>query len=218
VPARAAFLRGVQSHGVKGHWFARYGLTFLVGIVAVGSQILIPLGLDLTPPERRGNTVGVLMTGVLVGILLARTVSGFVGAQFGWRFMYAAAAVVMVLDGFVLLARLPHHPPSLKMGYGRLMHSMVDLLRNHPPLWIASIVSGLSFAGFMAFWTALSYLGRRRGVCHRCRRLEPLSVARCLRGRHRDGGHRRGGPSGRDAPFQTNEDRGQPFSSRVMGN
>jgi predicted MFS family arabinose efflux permease len=100
----------------------------------------------------------VLMTGVLVGILLARTVSGFVGARYGWRFMYGAAAVVMVIDGFVLLAQLPHHPPSLRMGYGRLMHSMIDLLRDHPPLWTASIVSGLSFAGFMAFWTALSYL------------------------------------------------------------
>jgi predicted MFS family arabinose efflux permease len=64
----------------------------------------------------------------------------------------------MVIDGFVLLAALPHHPPSLRMSYGRLMHSMIDLLKAHRPLWTASIVSGLSFAGFMAFWTALSYL------------------------------------------------------------
>ena len=133
-------------------------LQLLVGIAACGSQILIPLGIDLTPPDRRGDTVGTLMAGLLVGILLARTAAGFLGDAVGWRWTYAAAAGVMVVDGVVLLATLPHRPPLLRLSYPRLLHSMLHLLREHPSLWTASAVSALSFAGFTAFWTTLSFL------------------------------------------------------------
>ena len=134
----------------------------LVGAAALSSQIIIPLGIDLTPPERRGNTVGVLMAGLLCGILLARTAAGFLSDAFGWRATYAVAAVAMTINGFVLLAELPHRPPTLRMRYPRLLHSMIDIVKNHPPLWTASIVSALSFAGFTAFWTALSFLLKER--------------------------------------------------------
>lgn len=61
----------------------------LVGLTAMSAQVLIPLAVELTPPVRRGRTVGVLMGGLLCGILGARAVSGFVGDHFGWRAMYA---------------------------------------------------------------------------------------------------------------------------------
>ena len=134
------------------------GLQLLVGVSAVSSQILIPLGIDLTPPHRRGDTVGSLMAGLLAGILLARTAAGFLGDTVGWRFTYAVLAVAMGGLGFVLLAHLPHRRPSLRMPYPRLMRSLLELSRAHPPLWTASAVSGLSFAGFTAFWTTLSFL------------------------------------------------------------
>lgn len=134
----------------------------LVGAAALGSQIIIPFAIDLTPPNRRGDTVGTLMAGLLCGILLARTASGYLGDHFGWRTTYWIAAVAMVVDAFVLRAELPHRPPVLRMGYGRLLHSMVDLLKSHPPLWTASIVGALSFAGFTGFWTTLSFLMKDR--------------------------------------------------------
>ena len=137
---------------------ALIGFQLLVGAAACGSQILIPLGIDLTPPARRGNTVGVLMAGLLCGILLARTAAGFVGQHAGWRTTYALSAATMVGVGVVLWAELPHRPPTLRMPYPRLLRSMLDLLATQPTLWTASVVSGLSFAGFTAFWTALSFL------------------------------------------------------------
>ena len=137
-------------------------LQLLVGAAACGSQILIPLGLDLTPAAKRGDTVGTLMAGLLVGILLARTAAGFLGQAFGWRATYAVAAVAMLANGFVLRAELPPRPPTLRLPYPRLLQSMLHLLRTHPPLWTASIVSGLSFAGFTAFWTTLSFLMHAR--------------------------------------------------------
>ena len=134
------------------------GAQLLVGAAACGSQILIPLGIDLTPIERRGDTVGNLMAGVLCGILLARTAAGVLGDAVGWRYTYALAAVAMLFNGFVLLFELPRRPPTLRLGYGPLLHSMLHLLRTQRPLWTASLVSALSFAGFTAFWTTLSFL------------------------------------------------------------
>ncbi|MGN6628056.1 MAG: MFS transporter, partial [Tepidisphaeraceae bacterium] len=130
----------------------------LVGITAMSAQLLIPLAVDLTRPERRGHTVGTLMAGLLVGILLARTLSGFVGDQLGWRAMYALAAAAMLAMAVILQATLPHRAPSLRLTYPALMRSLLHLLRTQPQLWVASIVSALSFASFTAFWTVLSFL------------------------------------------------------------
>jgi predicted MFS family arabinose efflux permease len=130
----------------------------LVGITAVSAQVLIPLGIDLTPPERRGHTVGVLMAGLLCGILMARTVAGFLSDATNWRVTYGMAAGLMLVMGFVLRASLPHRLPSLRMSYGRLMHSLLELLETQPKLWRAAIISGLSFATFTGFWTTLSFL------------------------------------------------------------
>jgi predicted MFS family arabinose efflux permease len=130
----------------------------LVGMTAVSSQILIPLAVEMTPAERRGHTVGVLMGGLLGGILLARTLSGIVSDHLGWRAMYALAAVIMGTVGLLLRAGLPHRPPILRMRYGTLMGSLWILLRTQPKLWSASLVSALSFGSFTAFWTTLSFL------------------------------------------------------------
>ncbi len=153
--ACAALLVGMATAPTLG---VLIGCQLLVGAATCGSQILIPLGIDLTPPNKRGDTVGSLMAGLLVGILLARTAAGFLGDAVGWRATYALAAVAMVANGFVLRAELPHRPPTLRLPYLRLLHSMLYLVRTHPPLWSASVVSGLSFAGFTAFWTTLSFL------------------------------------------------------------
>ncbi len=138
------------------------GFQLLVGAACLGSQIIIPFAIDLTPPQRRGDTVGTLMAGLLCGILLARTAAGYLGDHVGWRAVYVVAAVAMVVDAVVLRVELPRRPPVLRMPYPKLLHSMIDLLKSHPPLWTASVVGALSFAGFTAFWTSLSFLMRAR--------------------------------------------------------
>jgi predicted MFS family arabinose efflux permease len=130
----------------------------IVGITTVSAQVLIPLAIDLAPTNRRGHTVGVLMTGILAGILLARTVAGFVSDALGWRSTYLIAAVVVVVMISVLAAALPHRPPTLRTSYPRLMHSMIELLRHQPQLWISAAMSGLTFATFIGFWATLSFL------------------------------------------------------------
>jgi predicted MFS family arabinose efflux permease len=133
-------------------------LQLFVGMTAMSSQVLIPLAVEMTPPEKRGHTVGILMGGLLSGILLARTLAGFVSDHLGWRTMYFLAAGIMLTIAFLLRSGLPGRPPVLQMRYAALMFSLWHLLKTQPKLWPASIVSALSFASFTAFWTTLSFL------------------------------------------------------------
>ena len=132
----------------------------LVGATAVGAQILIPLAVEMSPENARGRTVGVLMTGILGGILLARTLAGFIGDHFGWRAMFGLAAGMMVLLAVLLRNSLPHRPPALALSYARLMRSLWDVLKTQPKLWRPALVGALSFGTFTAFWTSLSFLMR----------------------------------------------------------
>ena len=134
-------------------------LQLLVGITAMSAQVLIPLAVDLTPPRQRGGTIGVLMGGLLVGILLARTVSGIVSDHFGWRVMFGIASAAMFLLALALFVGLPHRSPTAgSMTYRRLMGSMLALVRVQGLALISpSFVSGVTFGSFAGFWTVLSF-------------------------------------------------------------
>ncbi len=131
---------------------------FLIGATCMGAQILIPIAVEMSPPNEQGRTVGVMMTGLLGGILLARTLAGFVGDHFGWRAMFGLAAVMMVVLAVLLRTRLPHRPPTVTMRYRDLMVSLWQVLKSQPRLWRPSIIGALSFGSFTAFWTSLSFL------------------------------------------------------------
>jgi predicted MFS family arabinose efflux permease len=133
----------------------------LVGATSMGAQILIPLAVELSSPQQRGHTVGMMMTGVLGGLLLARTLAGVVGEHFGWRAMFALATVMMLGLGLLLRGRLPHRPPTVQLRYGALMTSLWNLWKSQPRMWRPTIVGALSFGSFLAFWTSLSFLVAR---------------------------------------------------------
>ena len=131
---------------------------FLVGITAINAQILIPFAAELSAPERRGRTIGVLFGGLLYGILLARVVAGVIGEHWGWRILYGLAAAAMLALGVALRGNLPHRLPTQTMSYRRLMASLFHFVSTQPVLRRAALISGLSFASFTAFWTVLSFL------------------------------------------------------------
>lgn len=130
----------------------------LVGATSMSAQILIPLAVELSPPENRGHTVGVMMTGLLGGILLARTLAGVIGDHFGWRAMFGLATVMMIALAAALRGRLPHRPPVVAMRYRDLMVSLWHVFKSQPRLWRPAVTGALSFATFTAFWTSLSFL------------------------------------------------------------
>jgi predicted MFS family arabinose efflux permease len=132
--------------------------SFVVGLTTVAPQILIPLAAAVAAPERRGKVIGALYTGLLLGILLARTASGFIGDRFGWRSAFWAPAAISLLTGAVLAKTLPLSRPRETLRYRDLLASLATLLRQHPELREASLVGGLVFAAFSAFWTTLAFL------------------------------------------------------------
>ena len=131
--------------------------SFALGFTTVVPQILIPFAATLARPSERGRVIGIVMSGLLIGVLLARTLSGFVAAQFGWRTMYWIAAVLMVALLFVLRVILPTEEPHEHLNYSQLLRSLWGLLRTEPVLREASLFGGLIFGAFSAFWVTLVF-------------------------------------------------------------
>ena len=135
--------------------------SFCIGLTTVIAQILIPLASDLSAGSEAGKTVGIMQSGILIGILLARTLSGFVSRLFGWRTMYFLAAVMALLFAGVLRFTLPVIPRRDALSYRQLLRSLWQLLAELPKLRQVMAVAGFFFAAFSAFWTTLVFLLER---------------------------------------------------------
>lgn len=131
---------------------------FLVGVSSVIPQLLIPMAAHLAKPHERGKKIGFVMSGLLIGILLSRTLSGFIGEHFGWRSMYYIAAGLMLLIWLMIFLFLPEIEPDYKGNYSKLMKSLIHLVKTQPKLRLAAFRGALCFASFSAFWTTLVFL------------------------------------------------------------
>ncbi len=130
---------------------------FAVGLTGIGPQLLVPFAAHLAPPAERGRVIGTVMGGLLIGVLLSRTLSGFVGQNLGWPAVYFLAAAVTVLLLLALGASLPRSQPASELPYFRLLGSLVELLREEPILRQSCIFGGATFGAFSAFWATLAF-------------------------------------------------------------
>ncbi|AFY31759.1 MFS transporter [Calothrix sp. PCC 7507] len=132
--------------------------SFVLGFCSIVAHIIIPLVAQITDPKQRGQVIGTLVSGLIVSVLLARTVSGVIGKYLGWRSVYLIAAGLMVVVAFVLIRQIPASRPSSTMSYPQLMQSLVHLFRQQPVLREASFNIALIFASFNAFWASLVFM------------------------------------------------------------
>jgi predicted MFS family arabinose efflux permease len=130
----------------------------VVGVSSVVAQILIPFAHTIAAPGERGRVAGTITAGVLVGILLARTVSGTLAAIGGWRLVFALAAGGMLVLSVVLARALPDVPSTHGLRYPALLRSSLDLVRDEPMLRRRMIIGALGFCNFTMFWTSLTFL------------------------------------------------------------
>lgn len=130
---------------------------FAIGLTTIVPHLVLPFAAKLAPAERRGHVVGIVLGGLLIGILLARVVSGYVGDVFGWRAMYWAAAASMVVLAAALRLALPVDMPELNLRYRQLVASIWHLARTEPVLREAAITGGMLFGAFSTFWTTLVF-------------------------------------------------------------
>jgi predicted MFS family arabinose efflux permease len=132
--------------------------SLLVGLFATVAQDIVPAAATLAPPHERGKAVGTVMTGLLMGILLSRVVSGFVAENFGWRSVFVAAAVSIALLAVVLAKGLPRFAPTSSVAYPDLLKSLAHLWMQYPTLRQAALAQGLLALGFSAFWSTLAVM------------------------------------------------------------
>jgi len=129
-----------------------------VGAASVAGQVMIPFAADLAPPERRGRVVARIMTGLLLGILLARTVSGSVAQLAGWRAIYWFSAALMVAFALILWRALPGEGPRPHRSYWNLVGSSLRLLVDEPTLRRRAWHGACAFACFSVLWTTIAFL------------------------------------------------------------
>ncbi len=130
----------------------------VLGLTASVTQVTLPIAPELVPVEDRGRAVGTVITGLLLGILLARTFSGLLGQWFGWRSVFFAASAANAAFVPLLLRFLPRLPPSRPVTYAGALRSLWTLFTGQPLLREAALVGGLVMAAFCVFWTTLTFL------------------------------------------------------------
>ena len=130
----------------------------LIGVFASVTHVVLPIAPDLVSHEQRGRAIGTVMTGLLLGILLARTFSGWVSKIHGWRWVFVVAAVMNAAFVPLMKRVMPKLPPKQKLRYRDAMVSLWTLFRTQPLLRESSIIGALVFASFSCFWTTLAFL------------------------------------------------------------
>ena len=126
---------------------------FLVGVSSVAVQMIVPLAAHMTPPATRGRVVGSIMSGLMVGIMLARPVSSVLSEFVSWRGVFLMSAVVMVVLALVLYRLLPRRMPDAKLPYSSLLASMGKLAVSTPLLQRRALYQAGMFSAFSLFWT-----------------------------------------------------------------
>jgi len=127
----------------------------LIGVCSIVPQLILPLAANLSSEENRGANIGMIMSGLLVGILASRAVSGSIGFWLGWRAMYYIAAGICALLVALMAKRFPQSYPGFKGTYKELMTSMFSYIKTQPVLRETSIINFLAFAIISAFWTTM---------------------------------------------------------------
>lgn len=132
--------------------------TALTGLFSVVAQTLVPLAATLAAPEKRGKVVGTIMSGLLLGILLARTVAGLLASLGGWRTVFWVATVLMVLMALALWRGLPKVEQDNHLNYPQLLGSIFSLFIGDRLLRTRALLGCLSFANFSILWTSMAFL------------------------------------------------------------
>jgi predicted MFS family arabinose efflux permease len=134
------------------------GATASVGVTTVVPQILLPLAAGLAAKGRQAAVTGSLLSGLLGGILLARTFSGGLGGWLGWRAPYLVAAGLAVLTAAALFLVIPDRTPPSSQSYRRLLATALRLVRTEPALARSCANQALLFGAFSAAWTTVALL------------------------------------------------------------
>jgi predicted MFS family arabinose efflux permease len=129
-----------------------------VGIAACVVQILLPYAATIAADHERGRVTATVLTGILIGILVSRTIAGLVGQAFGWRAVFASAAVLTLFLAAILSRAMDGAGPEVAISYKDQLRAAAHLAKTEPVLRRRALIGGAVFAAFGAFWTTVSFL------------------------------------------------------------
>ncbi|WP_216936692.1 MULTISPECIES: MFS transporter [unclassified Acinetobacter] len=131
--------------------------TIIAGLFSVAAQILIPLATMAVKPEKTGEVVGFLMSGLLVGILLSTSIAGLLSDLFHWKMIYIVSGISMLALSFYLRGKLPSLP-RLRISYAAIFRSMAQLLQQEPRLVLRSLTGACAFAAMSMLFSTIALL------------------------------------------------------------
>lgn len=134
-----------------------YIASLLIGVTSVIPQLFIPIAAELSSDKEKSSNIGLVMSGLLLGILLSRFIGGIVGEIWGWRAMFGIAAGIMIFVWIAVYKMLPDLHPNFKGTYGELMKSVFHLARTQPVLRLASFRGAMAFGSLCALFTTLVF-------------------------------------------------------------
>lgn len=152
----------VAAAGLVTIGFAPQALVFfaasaIVGLVSVVVQVIVAYAAVLSSPAQRGQAVGLVTSGVVIGILLARTVSGLIADLWGWRAVFLVSATIMLVLAAVLAHALPQDSTvRVRVSYGRLITSVVTLTARESVFRVRSLIALFMFGAFGAVWGSMA--------------------------------------------------------------
>lgn len=134
-------------------WLCIFSL--LTGLLSVAAQVILPMAASMDS-KNRGRNVGIIFTGILVGILAARVVSGFIAEWLNWRYVYGISAGMVLISIVLIQFALPNVTPGFSGSYANLLGSTLQQLKRFPLLRKTALLGGLAFGIFCCYWTTLT--------------------------------------------------------------
>lgn len=134
-----------------------YAASLLIGTTSVIPQLFVPIAAELSTEKEKAANIGLVVSGLLLGILLSRFIGGIVGELWGWRSMFGIAAGLMLLVWVFVYKMLPELQPNFKGTYLELMNSVLQLAKTQPVLQLASFRGAMAFGSMCALFTTLVF-------------------------------------------------------------
>ena len=151
----AASALGLTAAGLAGSsGFFLFAMS-LAGFASAVAQVLVPLASHFTAKERQGRVIGAIMSGLFLGIMLARPAASLVGGSLGWRAVFLLSSGAMLILGAISSASLPRREPQGAMPYPRLLGSLAELFATTALLRRRSFYHACLFGAFSVFWTTV---------------------------------------------------------------
>jgi predicted MFS family arabinose efflux permease len=130
----------------------------VAGVTTVAAQIIVPMAASLAADDQRGRVVGAVMSGLMIGVLLARIISGLIASVAGWRPVFVVAGAILLVLAGTLRRSLPDTGPGAAISYRALLASVVRLVRGEPVLRQRMALGAASMGCFSILWTSVAFL------------------------------------------------------------